>query len=84
MMSRTSKMVLIFSGVLAAIFLIAQLFVGLMIHGGRPDLVPAHYHSGLLGVLLTLVYIAVSIALLLSQTSPASTETHSGKSTLDR
>jgi hypothetical protein len=74
MMSRTSKTVLILTGVLAASLIIGQLVMGLLIlQKGRADLIRPHYHSGLLTVLVSLIYIAISLAMLVSQPAPPPT-----------
>jgi type IV secretory pathway VirB2 component (pilin) len=67
MVSRTSKVILILTGVLAAILIIAQLVMGLLIIRGRGDLVRAHQHSGYLAVGVALLYIASSIVAIAAQ-----------------
>ncbi|HEX8199841.1 MAG TPA: hypothetical protein VF590_05095 [Isosphaeraceae bacterium] len=72
-MSRTSKAFLILTGLLAALLVVGQLVMGLLILRGRGDvahLIRSHYHSGLLTVVVTLVYIAASIVMVARQPAP--------------
>ena len=60
-MSRTTKLTLMLSGVLAAILIIGQLVLGQLILGGQVKLVKAHQHSGYTAVIVALLYITFSL-----------------------
>ncbi len=56
------KLALILLGFLSAILIIAQLVMGLLIRNGQAELRTAHFHSGTLMVVVTLVYIGLSLS----------------------
>jgi hypothetical protein len=58
------KALLILLGSLSAILIVSQMVMGLMIRNGQaePWLRTAHFHSGSLMVLVSLAYIALSLA----------------------
>lgn len=60
------KPLLLTAGALAAILLVSQLVMGLLILGGRTRLVVAHQHSGYLTVGVSLLYIGWSMAVIAS------------------
>jgi hypothetical protein len=55
------KPLLIALGCLATILIIAQLVMGQLIVSGNVRLVKAHQHSGYLTVIVSLIYIALSL-----------------------
>lgn len=80
MLSQTSKLVLMFTGLLAAALIVAQLVMGQVILRGpsNPSLMEAHQVSGYLTVGVSLVYIFFSVWVMTSlPTSPAETTTPS-------
>jgi hypothetical protein len=60
------KLLLLITGFLAAILVIAQLIMGLLILQGRATMRVAHQHSGYLTVAVTLLYIGWSMAVIAS------------------
>jgi hypothetical protein len=60
-MNGTTKAVLLISGGLSAILILAQLVMGQLILSGRADLIKAHQHSGYTAVVLSLLYIVGSL-----------------------
>lgn len=60
------KPFLVVLGFLAACLIIAQLVMGLLILQGQATLQKAHQHSGFLTVGVSLVYIAWSLAIIVS------------------
>jgi hypothetical protein len=62
------KALLILLGSLSAILIVSQMVMGLMIRNGQaePWLRTAHFHSGSLMVLVSLAYIALSLATIAS------------------
>lgn len=52
---------LILLGVVAALLIVGQLVLGQLILSGRVNLVKAHQHSGYTAVLVSLVYIVLSL-----------------------
>jgi uncharacterized membrane protein YphA (DoxX/SURF4 family) len=71
------KPLLVILGFLAAVLIVAQLVMGLLILQGQATLQKAHQHSGFLTVAVTLVYIAWSLATIVStpkRSSPPASE----------
>ncbi|MBV8487656.1 MAG: hypothetical protein JO161_05210 [Planctomycetaceae bacterium] len=64
------KSALIILGVLSALLIVAQMVMGLLIRSGQASLRTAHFHSGSLMVLITLVYIALSLSAIVSRPQP--------------
>ena len=62
----TMKPLLMIVGFLAAVLIIIQLVLGLLILQGQATLRTAHQHSGYLTVAVTLIYIAWSLAAIAS------------------
>ncbi len=60
------KPFLVILGLLAAVLIVAQLVMGLLILQGQATLQKAHQHSGFLTVAVSLVYIAWSLAVIVS------------------
>jgi uncharacterized membrane protein YphA (DoxX/SURF4 family) len=60
------KPFLVVLGFLAACLIVAQLVMGLLILQGQASLQKAHQHSGFLTVAVSLVYIAWSLAIIVS------------------
>ncbi|MGO9467653.1 MAG: hypothetical protein ACLQIB_49305 [Isosphaeraceae bacterium] len=60
------KPFLVVLGLLAAVLIIAQLVMGLLILQGQSTLQKAHQHSGFLTVAVSLLYIAWSLAIIVS------------------
>jgi hypothetical protein len=60
------KPFLMIAGFLAAILIIAQLVMGLLILQGQTSMIKAHQHSGYLTVAVTLIYIGWSLAVIAS------------------
>jgi len=60
------KPFLVILGLLAAFLIVAQLVMGLLILQGQATLQKAHQHSGFLTVAVSLVYIAWSLAMIVS------------------
>jgi hypothetical protein len=60
--ARTMKLLLMITGFLAAILIISQLVMGLLILQGQASMRTAHQHSGYLTVVVTLIYIGWSLA----------------------
>ncbi len=57
-------------GLLAALLIVSQLVMGLLILQGDAKMVKAHQHSGYLTVAMTLLYIGVSLAVIGKGTKP--------------
>lgn len=57
----SGRMFLILLGVVAALLIMGQLVLGQLILSGRVNLVKAHQHSGYTAVLVSLVYIVLSL-----------------------
>lgn len=64
------KSALIILGVLSALLIVAQMVMGLLIRSGQASLRTAHFHSGSLMVLITLVYISLSLSAIVSRPQP--------------
>jgi hypothetical protein len=62
------KPLLIIVGFLAAILIVAQLVMGLLILQGQNSMRKAHQHSGYLTVAVTLIYICWSLAVIAGST----------------
>ena len=60
------KPFLMILGFLAAILIVSQLVMGLLILQGQATLQKAHQHSGYLTVVVTLIYIGWSLAVIAS------------------
>ena len=60
------KPLLLITGLLAAILIVIQLVLGLLILQGRAKMRTAHQHSGYLTVAVTLLYIGWSMAVIAS------------------
>jgi uncharacterized membrane protein YphA (DoxX/SURF4 family) len=60
------KPFLVILGLVAALLIVAQLVMGLLILQGQATLQKAHQHSGFLTVAVSLVYIAWSLAIIVS------------------
>ena len=58
------KAFIIALGLLAAILIVSQLVMGLLILQGSVKMVKAHQHSGYLTVATTLLYIALSLSVI--------------------
>lgn len=64
-MNKAVKWSLIVLGVLSALLVVSQLVMALQIIGGAPESVrTAHQHSGYMMVVVTLLYIAGSLAVI--------------------
>jgi uncharacterized membrane protein YhaH (DUF805 family) len=61
---KSMKSFLIIVGFLAAILIVAQLVMGLLILQGQASMRTAHQHSGYLTVAVSLVYICWSLAVI--------------------
>lgn len=62
------KLLLIITGLLAAILITTQAVLGLLIRsGGSPRLVAGHFHTGMLTAAVVLGYVALSLSAILSQ-----------------
>jgi|GEM_PF-6654086 len=57
----SGRVILMLLGVVAGLFLIGQLILGQLILSGRVNLVKAHQHSGYTTVVLSLVYVVLSL-----------------------
>ncbi len=60
------KPLLLITGLLAAILIIIQLVLGLLIIQGQTKMIKSHQHSGYLTVAVTLLYIGWSLAFIAS------------------
>lgn len=60
------KLILLILGFLAAVLIICQLVMGLLILQGQASMRTAHQHSGYLTVVVSIVYIAWSLATIAS------------------
>jgi hypothetical protein len=60
------KPLLLITGLLAAILIVSQLVMGLLILQGQATMRVAHQHSGYLTVAVTLLYIGWSMAVIAS------------------
>jgi hypothetical protein len=65
------KPLLLITGFLAAVLIIIQLVLGLLILQGQASMRTAHQHSGYLTVAVTLIYITWSLAILARAGAPA-------------
>jgi hypothetical protein len=63
---KVMKPLLLILGFLAAVLIVSQLVMGLLILQGQASMRTAHQHSGYLTVAVTLVYIAWSLATIMS------------------
>jgi hypothetical protein len=63
---KSMKPILMIVGFLAAILIVAQLVMGLLILQGQTSMRTAHQHSGYLTVVVSLIYIGWSLAVLAS------------------
>jgi len=61
------KPLLLALGILAAILIISQLVMGQLILSGQPQWIKRHQHSGYLTVVVSLVYIVLSLPKIASQ-----------------
>src|SRR5271155_4504597 len=59
---RVMKLFLLILGILAAVLIVLQLVMGVLILQGQASMRTAHQHSGYLTVAVTLVYIGWSLA----------------------
>jgi hypothetical protein len=66
---KSMKPILMILGFLAAILIVAQLVMGLLILQGQASMRTAHQHSGYLTVVVSLIYIGWSLAVLASNPS---------------
>jgi cytochrome b561 len=64
------KPFLMIVGLLAAILIVAQLVMGLLILQGQQSMRTAHQHSGYLTVAVSLIYIGWSLAVIASRPKP--------------
>jgi hypothetical protein len=60
------KPILMILGVLSAVLIVGQLVMGQLILSGRANLIKSHQHSGYLTVVVSLVYVALSLAAIAS------------------
>ncbi|MBX6313916.1 MAG: hypothetical protein IRY99_13515 [Isosphaeraceae bacterium] len=60
-MSGVGKAILMILGLISALFILAQLVLGQLILGGNAKLVKYHQHTGYTAVLVSLVYIVLSL-----------------------
>jgi hypothetical protein len=60
------KPILMILGVLSAVLIVGQLVMGQLILSGRANLIKGHQHSGYLTVVVSLVYIALSLVAIAS------------------
>ncbi len=61
------KRLLLIAGALASVLLVSQLVMGLLLAQGQVKLRVAHQHTGILTVVVTLVYIGGSMAVIASR-----------------
>lgn len=66
-MPSAMKPFLIITGILAACLIVLQVVLGLWIRGGQGGLATSHFHTGMLMAVISLVYIAVSLGVILSK-----------------
>jgi uncharacterized membrane protein YphA (DoxX/SURF4 family) len=66
------KIVVMIVGFFAAILIVAQLVMGLLILQGQATLRTAHQHSGYMTVAVTLIYIAWSLVIIASKPAKGS------------
>jgi hypothetical protein len=66
------KPFLLIVGLLAAVLIVAQLVMGLLILQGQQAMRTAHQHSGYLTVAVSLIYIGWSLAVIASRPKPGS------------
>lgn len=64
------KPILLILGGLAAVLIVSQLVMGLLILQGQASMRTAHQHSGYLTVVVTLAYIGWSLATIASSRKP--------------
>lgn len=57
----SGRIFLLILGIISALLIVGQLIMGQLILSGRVNLVKAHQHSGYTTVLLSLVYILLSL-----------------------
>lgn len=71
-MSGPLKVTLVILGAIAALLMISQFALGMMILGdpGSPALRKSHQHSGYLTALVTLIYIIWSMIVIVSRPKP--------------
>ncbi len=62
------KALLMIVGFLAAILIVSQLVMGLLILQGQTSMLKAHQHSGYLTVAVNLIYIGWSLAVIATST----------------
>jgi hypothetical protein len=60
------KLILLILGFLAALLIVCQLVMGLLILQGQASMRTAHQHSGYLTVVVSIIYIAWSLATIAS------------------
>jgi hypothetical protein len=65
------RIALLILGVLTAILILCQLVMGQLIAGGSVNLIKSHQHTGYLTVVVTIVYVGLSLAYVLSSSSRA-------------
>jgi hypothetical protein len=63
---KVMKLFLLILGFLAAVLIVSQLVMGLLILQGQASMRTAHQHSGYLTVAVTLIYIGWSLATIMS------------------
>jgi hypothetical protein len=63
---KAMKAILMMVGLVAAVLIVAQLVMGLLILQGQATVRTAHQHSGYLTVVVTLIYIGWSLAVIAS------------------
>lgn len=68
-MTSTKRTVLMILGALAALLIVSQLVMGLLLANGRADLRKSHQHTGYLTVVVSLIYIGGSL-IAISSTKP--------------
>ena len=68
------KLILLILGFLSALLIICQLVMGLLILQGQASMRTAHQHSGYLTVVVSMVYIAWSLATIASMPRIGSSE----------
>jgi uncharacterized membrane protein YphA (DoxX/SURF4 family) len=71
------KPLLMITGFLAAVLIIAQLVMGQLIVNGQASLQKAHQHSGYMTVVVTLIYIGWSLAAIASSPKRGTPESKS-------
>ncbi|AMV39899.1 hypothetical protein [Planctomyces sp. SH-PL62] len=62
------KPILIITGILSAVLITVQAVLGLLIRrGADPSLTGAHFHTGMLTAVVTIVYVALSLTVILAK-----------------